>query len=170
MLPQHVVQFYGEDERELLEHARLFVMQGLDKHEAVIVITNPLRREAMFDGLDLSHTPRLTVVDSTAMRRQLYDGGRLRAENFHRHVGRLIRRVADRSRSRGVRVYGDMVDELWSLGKREDAIELERFWNDLQAQVPFTLYCAYHMSAQDLESDAVSPVLREHSARVPAFS
>ena len=168
MLSEHVVQFYGQNERELLQHVRLFISQGLARHEAVLVITNARRRDALFEGLDLAQTPDLTAVESTSLRDRLYQDGPINAERFEAHVGSLIRRLSARARSRGLRVYGDMVGELWNSGRRQDAIEIERYWNDLQAQVPFTLYCAYFIEAQDIGTDAVAPVLLEHSALVPA--
>lgn len=169
MLSEHVVQFYGKNERDLLHRVRLFISEGLARHEAVLVITSARRTDDLFERLNLSETPGLTVVDATVLCDRLYQDGRISAERFEAQVGSLVRRLSARARSRGLRVYGDMVDELWNSGRRDDAIDLERYWNDLQAQVPFTLYCAYHIEPQDVGTDVVAPLLHEHSSLVPAL-
>ena len=44
---------------------------------------------------------------------------------------------------RPVRAFGEMVALLWEAGDVLAAIDLETAWNELAAQVPFSLYCAY---------------------------
>jgi anti-sigma regulatory factor (Ser/Thr protein kinase) len=52
-----------------------------------------------------------------------------------------------------VRVFGEMVALLWDDGNVTAALELETMWNELRAQYPFTLYCAYPMSTLDGDAD-----------------
>src|SRR5579864_519066 len=144
MVPCHLVQFYDND-TDLLQSVRRFITEGLQKHESVIVVTNAQRRDAFFAGLDLSHSPGLIAVDSHSVLSRIMVDGRVDAASFHDVVGALVRGVAARARSRGMRVYGDMVDDLWNSGKPQEAVDLERYWNDLQAQIPFSLYCAYRI-------------------------
>jgi hypothetical protein len=49
---------------------------------------------------------------------------------------------------------------------------LERYWNDLQAQLPFDLYCAYDIDvfSEEFRADTISPVISQHSQVVQAGS
>jgi hypothetical protein len=51
-----------------------------------------------------------------------------------------------------VRAYGEMVDVLWQGGRRDAAIRLEEFWNNLAQLQTFSLLCAYHMDNLDADS------------------
>jgi anti-sigma regulatory factor (Ser/Thr protein kinase) len=44
---------------------------------------------------------------------------------------------------RAVRAYGEMVALLWDAGNVLAALELERLWNALRHEVPFSLLCTY---------------------------
>jgi len=52
-----------------------------------------------------------------------------------------VRRLASRTRS--LRVYGEVVDLLAERGELDAALRLEALWNDLIAQVPMALLCGY---------------------------
>ena len=41
------------------------------------------------------------------------------------------------------RVFGEMVSLLWDASLTDAAIEVEAMWNELGAQYPFSLLCAY---------------------------
>ena len=58
-----------------------------------------------------------------------------------------------------------MVGLLWNDGDVAAAIELESMWNDLSRLLPFTLYCAYQMSAMETTGNlaATKQVCDEHS-------
>lgn len=167
MSSQHVVQFYSADENALIQSVGRYVIEGLDDHKSIVLVTNRARQDALFALLD-RFSPDLVVMDSERILDQLYDGGALSARRFDQVIGRTLRDVVSRSRSQGVRVYGDIVDTLWRLRRLDDALELERFWNDLQAQLPFDLYCAYGIDlSADSDAEAIASMLREHTAVVP---
>jgi hypothetical protein len=48
-----------------------------------------------------------------------------------------------------VRVFGELVPELWSAGRTQDAVRLERLWNSLIAAAPVSLHCAIPQSMLD---------------------
>src|SRR6185369_562599 len=52
-----------------------------------------------------------------------------------------------------VRAFGEMVALLWADGRREAALELEALWNELGANLSFSLLCAYPISAFDTYAD-----------------
>jgi hypothetical protein len=56
-------------------------------------------------------------------------------------IGQLIRQATGTGRR--VRVFGEIVALLWDAGQVTAAIELERLWNELGRQYPFSLFCAY---------------------------
>lgn len=48
----------------------------------------------------------------------------------------------------GTRGYGEMVNILWHQGNAKGAIALEDFWNRLQQDYDFSLFCCYTMDAR----------------------
>ena len=173
MSHRHLVQFYGADQNALVREVATYIAEGVDAGEAVIVVTNRERRDAFFRELDHlrgeavpgSEDARLVVLDSGTTLESLYVQGSLNANRFDEVVGNAVRKIASRSRSHRVRAYGDIVDTLWHRPDRAGAIELERYWNDLQAQVPFDLYCGYAIDVfgDEFEAAEIAPVLSEHS-------
>ena len=167
----HVVEFYGADRDALVQHIGRYAAEGLQAGEAVIIIANRGLHDAIFaivDRLRAEDEPdtggRLCVLDSEKMLGELYAGGRLSADRFDEVVGGLLRGIILQSHSYRMRVFGDMVGILWQRGNRRDAIELERYWNDFQARLPFDLYCGYRVDASDKEqAAAISPIVSEHS-------
>ena len=65
-----------------------------------------------------------------------------------------------------------MVALLWQEGQRGAAIQLERLWNDLAHQLPFSLLCAYPLAGfrDEADSEVFLTVCREHSQVTPAES
>jgi hypothetical protein len=63
-------------------------------------------------------------------------------------------------------VFGEMVALLWDFGQVNAAIEVEAMWNELAAQYPFSLLCAYPADAvgDDQHQDALTEVCRVHAA------
>ena len=71
-----------------------------------------------------------------------------------------------------MRVYGEMVALLWEDGNVTGAIELERMWNGLGAEVPFSLFCAYptHLMSGPDDADDFAEVCHLHSGVVAGAS
>ena len=168
MVPQHVVQFY-DDEAALIQSVSRYVTDGLDARKSVVLVTSRERQDALFSLLD-QHSGDLVVLDSERTLGELFEGGKFSARRFDAVIGKVMRGAVSRSRSHGVRAYGDMVDVLWGCGCLNDALELERSWNDLQAQLPFDLYCAYNVDLFDeFDPEAVASMLCSHSSVVPNY-
>ncbi len=165
MASQHVVQFY-DDEDALVKSVSHYIAQGLDEGQSVVIVTDRRRQDALFAQLD-QPLGDLVVLDSERTLDALYSGDRLSASRFDAVVGKALREAVARSRSHGVRAYGDMVDRLWQRGRLDDALELERYWNDLQVQLPFDLYCAYNVDLfVDFDPDAIASMLCTHTSVV----
>lgn len=155
MASHHVVQFYDRDDSALVQSVGRYVHEGLQAREFVVLITNRQRQDEVFsvligsyDDPALIEDSHLVVMDAERTLEALLVNGSVSAARFDGVVGGALRDVFQRSHSQGVRAFGDMVDILWQRAERENAIELERCWNDLQAQIPFDLYCAYNVDRE----------------------
>ena len=66
-------------------------------------------------------------------------------QRFHSNVGLLIRQAA--ARGQPVRIFGEMVAVLATMGRMDAAIRLEELWNELSRQEDFALFCGYPAAA-----------------------
>jgi hypothetical protein len=84
------------------------------------------------------------------------------AARFEATMGELVSRAAQGPRE--LRIYGEMVAVLWDQGNVAAAIALEDLWNDLATRHPFSLFCAYPVSAFDTEkTEQFRKVCGQHS-------
>lgn len=177
MPSQHIVHFFEADELSLLHHLGRYVAEGLEAGEPVVVLTERRRRERLLSELHrLGAEPdigkedgRLVMLDSEQLLSKFEHAGRVDAERFNAIVGRTMREVISRSRSRRVRAYGDLVGLLWQQGRHAAAVELERNWNALQAELPFDLFCGYPIDlfGYDFHPSKIGPLICQHSRVLP---
>ena len=82
---------------------------------------------------------------------------------FWQALSPLLRQAAKTGQP--VRIFGEMVALLWDAGLVDAAIEVEAMWNELGAQYPFSLLCAY--PAQPVacahQLDALTEVCHAHT-------
>jgi hypothetical protein len=90
--------------------------------------------------------------------------GEVDPEGFRDVVGSVVRDAA--ATGREIKAYGEMVALLWEAGHVLGAIELEKLWNRLAAELRFSLFCAYHIQsvAGEEHADALHEVCRLHTA------
>jgi MEDS: MEthanogen/methylotroph, DcmR Sensory domain/Histidine kinase-like ATPase domain len=144
----HVVQFYEHD-TELVGAVGPYLLAGVRAEEVTIVIATEAHRRALAaaleaDGIDLAAAAAgktFFSLDAARMLTAFMAAGQIDPDAFHEVIGGLMRRAA--ASGRAVRAYGEMVTLLWEAGDVLAAIELERLWNDLARQVPFSLFCSY---------------------------
>jgi anti-sigma regulatory factor (Ser/Thr protein kinase) len=173
---EHLVHFYASV-ADLSERVGPFLADALRGGGTAVAIVTPEHRAA-FDrelaaaGLDPAGAAaggRLLWLDAATTVGSLLVDGRIDAVAFEREIGTLMR--ATTARSRGpVRAYGEMVALLWQAGDVSGAIELERAWNGLMHDVPFSLLCGYAsaaVAAPELDA-ALAEVCRLHAAVTPA--
>jgi anti-sigma regulatory factor (Ser/Thr protein kinase) len=166
----HVVQFYAHDQ-ELVESVGGYLIDALQAGGvALIVATAPHRAEFESQiaaaGVELSSARAagaLVSLDARDTMERFLAAGRPDPGRFHAVVGDLVRRATETGRP--VHVYGEMVDLLWHAGHVNAAIELERLWNDLGRELPFSLFCAYRTES-GCADDSFGEVCRLHSAVV----
>jgi anti-sigma regulatory factor (Ser/Thr protein kinase) len=92
------------------------------------------------------------------------DRGQVDHEAFRRVVGSILRRAA--ATGRAVCAYGEMVALLWESGDVLTAIELEKAWNHLANELPFTLVCGYRSESVEgnEHADSLHEVCRLHTS------
>lgn len=159
----HAIHFY-QDDADLVQTVGTHLAGALADHTvAVVIATEPHARAfarvltAAGVGVESAlESGALTLIDAPATLAKLVVENEVDAEAFDRELGTMLR-AAGRGGS-AVRVYGEMAELLWQGGDVTAAIELERLWNGLIAELQFSLLCAY-------QTAAVAAPQHEHSLR-----
>ncbi len=165
------MQFYDRDD-ELVAGVGAYLTGAAQEGAVCLVIATHAHHAAFVDHLHANgiapEEGSLVLIDAVDTLARLMPGGRLDRNAFFAVIGGLVRDAA--ATGRPVRAYGEMVALLWEAGDVLAAIDLEGYWNDLAAELPFSLYCAYHSDsvAGDARADALREVCRLHAAVVPA--
>lgn len=176
----HVVQLY-RDEGELARGVTPYLADAIESGGVALVVATHSHCAAMEAwlagrGLDTAAARlagALVVLDAAAVLRRLSAGGVVDPARFGAEIGSRIRQavsLASQPAGTGgpVRVYGEMVAELWQAGHVNAALELEELWNALSRAVPFSLYCAYPWQSVEGAGRraALTQVRRLHEAEV----
>ncbi len=169
----HTVQFYGRDD-DLIDNVATYLVDAIEAGEVAVVIGRPAHSFAfearlVAAGIDITAARAggdLLVLDAEETMRRFLVADRPDPDGFQSVIGEVIQRAARPGRM--VRVYGEMVALLWEAGHVNAAIELETLWNELDRQLPFSLFCAYSMQSVVGEEhlDAFAEVCRLHSTVV----
>ncbi len=167
----HLVLFYARDQ-ELTETAGGHLLGALRDGGAAIVVGTWEHRLALarylvragvdvaaarsagsYCELDASDTIDAVVTDAHAD-----------PASFWTAITPVIRRAA--LAGQPVRIFGEMVAVLWDDGQVGAASEVEAMWNELSAQFPFSLLCAYPVASVSGpgQFDLLTEVCRAHSA------
>jgi len=169
---RHWVQFF-DDSQSLSETVASFLRDGLDHGATLLIVETKAHWQATARLLARRRVPieaaaqsgQLTVLDAFDAMALVGGPDELSAERFDRSIGALVRQLASRSRS--LRVYGEVVDLLAERGDFDAALRLESLWNALIAQVPMALLCGYSARLfSDLgRSEDFQRICGEHSHR-----
>ena len=135
----HRVQMYdGED--ALARSVARFVQEGLSLDEPAVVVSSAGRRAAFSLALrDMGRDPddpRITFLDAPATLETVSADGEPDAERFEAVVGGALDVASRGGAIPRLRVYGDMVDVLWKLGRFESALRLESLEQLLRLDFP----------------------------------
>ena len=165
----HAVQLFDADASRARAVAS-FVREGLQSRERVVVVMRAqawtlaavslANDVALSDAIDAG---RLTVLDADATLERLMRDGALDPVVFAEMVGPLV--AAEVPGTRGLRIYGEMVDLLAAGGDFAAAQQLESLWNDLRSRTPFKLFCGYssmHFPGSD-GREALRAIRRLHT-------
>lgn len=168
----HLVKFY-EDDVALTREAGAYLMQGLQKGEALILVATPDHRDLLLSDLEaagadpdmLMAEKRLRVLDAKEILDRLILNGDVDPDRFRTVVGGVVDETLNAAGASRVRAYGEMVDLLWDQGELFTALRLEAQWEDLIRMRPITLLCGYRMNLLGVgrESAAMESVCDMHS-------
>jgi anti-sigma regulatory factor (Ser/Thr protein kinase) len=165
---EHGVRFY-ETDAELIGVVASYVRETLVSGGVAVVAATPahvLAVEAALgsEGIDvggLRSAGVLITLDATAAAERLAAGPSVDRTVFERIIGDPVRRAVRTGRA--VRVFGEIVAELWDADRVIAAIELERLWNEFRDQAPFSLLCAYPGHVTSGPAADVEAMCAEHS-------
>jgi hypothetical protein len=169
----HVVAFYGDD-GDLAGQVSDYLLGAIRGGGTGLVIATPAHRLAIEDclvcsGIDVPGARAAgsyVSLDAEETLRRFLVGGWPSPAGFWQVISPLARGAV--AAGGPVRVFGEMVALLWDAGLAGAAIELEALWNELAAQYPFSLFCAYpeRSVTEDHLQDALAEVCRLHAAVV----
>lgn len=166
----HSVQFY-DDEDHLADVVATFLVEGLARGEAGIVIATEAHRRKFVAGCAargvdvdaLRASGRFLLLDAEDTLARFMVDGAPDPRRFRDVVDAAITLVTGGDASVPIRAYGEMVDVLWRAGSSNAAIELEELWNDAQRERSFQLLCAYVMASFYKEQGGLQRVCAAHS-------
>ena len=167
----HLVVFYRHD-RDLTEIAAEYLLGALRDGGAAIVVGTwehrlALGRHLVRAGVDLAAARSAGTyfdLDAGDTIEAFVADARADPASFWAAITPVIRRAAQAGQP--VRIFGEMVAVLWDNGQLGTAIEVEAMWNELSAQFPFSLLCAYPVASVTGagQFDLLAEVCRAHSA------
>jgi hypothetical protein len=175
----HAVQFY-EDDGFLLDRVAEYCYPVLAAGGAAVILALKMHRDGVAQrlkarGLDVTKLvaeDRLIRLDARELKEAICRNGSVDQSRFVELAGGAIRRAATarNGRRRQVAVFGELVAVLWQEGKRDAAIQLEGYWNDLQQKLSFSLLCAYPMSlfSRRGHAEGLEYVCATHAQVIPA--
>jgi MEDS: MEthanogen/methylotroph, DcmR Sensory domain len=168
---RHAVLFYRET-GELAGQVSAYLLEAIRAGGAAIAIATPAHRAAIAGelaraGADVAADEaagRYVALDAFETMNQFMVADWPNAANFWLSISPLVRNAAETGKP--VCAFGEMVALLWGFGQVNAAIEVEAMWNELAAQYPFSLLCAYPAKSVggDQHQDALAEVYGVHTA------
>jgi hypothetical protein len=163
----HSVKIY-EDDGELIKSLGALVATSLSFGDSALIVATPehhaeLARELAACGIPLDECAqegRYIALDAEEVMNSLMRDGYPDRNLFDQNFCSVLSSARDRARNknRGLTIYGECVALLWKEGRKDAALELERFWQDVFQDDPtFHLHCAYPRAvfADDSEIQSV---------------
>jgi MEDS: MEthanogen/methylotroph, DcmR Sensory domain len=167
----HVAVFY-QSEDELADQVADYLLGAMRRDGMAIVVAAPghrqaIRRKLVSAGVDIAlakeHAFYVELDAAETMTRFMVNGWADPA-SFWRAITPLLKAAARHGRP--VRIFVEMVALLWHQGLVSAGVDVEALWNELGAQYPFELLCAYPEAVlgDDANADAIAQVCAAHEA------
>jgi hypothetical protein len=167
----HLLQLFDTSE-SLAEEVSAFLTVPEAAGQRLLVVATAKHWELIAAGLRLrGFNPddeiaagRLVVEDAHGLLAQLMRRGKPMRALFDQTIRAVVARLATTSPG-GLRIYGEMVEVLARDRNCEAAEALEKLWNELGRDYPFTLLCGYaaaHFASPDAGS-ALAAIRDQHS-------
>jgi hypothetical protein len=167
----HTVLFY-RDPAELSGQVSTYLLEAVAAGGVAVVIATREHRDAIAAAMARAGTDvaaaqadgRYIALDASETMDQFMVADWPSAASFWQAISPVIRKVAQHGGP--VHLFGEMVALLWDFGQVNAAIEVEAMWNELAAQYPLSLFCAYPADSVGGEAhqDALAELCRLHSS------
>lgn len=172
----HAVRFYPDD-RSLCGMAAEFLRDGLMAGEPAVIVATPSHCEGIVRALDvppldvneLRRTGEMVLLDAAETLAAIVENGEPDVFRFKAILTEALDTACGERRDRCVRIYGEMVDLLWTQNMREAAIRLETLWNELATTRHFSLLCGYSTGHSN-DYSQVRAVCEKHTHVISADS
>jgi hypothetical protein len=168
---QHLVQFYEEDSA-FLDVLEGFVVGGIRRGEAVILIATPAHRESLDQRLAQQGIvpgtlgDQYIVLDAEETLSHFMRDGWPDDAQFRACIDAIIARA--RAYGRPVRAFGEMVAVLWARGDCGATVRLEHLWHQLCQEQTFSLLCAYPKAGFTANFEqSMHEICAAHSSVIP---
>ena len=170
----HAVCFY-EDGPSLARAVAPFIGEGLMVNQAAVIVATAshgasIRAELTAMGVNSQEQidqGGLLMVDADEVLNRLMVDGQPDPERFANTINPIVDKVAG-SGKRLVRIYGEMVDVLWSSGREDAALSLEILWHQLIAGRKCSLLCGY--SSGVCQGEGFNTICDRHTHVVPTHA
>jgi CheY-like chemotaxis protein len=170
----HAVCFY-DDSPSLVRTVSRFIGEGLAASQAAVIVATAshaasIRAQLTADGAGSRgrfEPGELLIFDADEVLNRLMVDDRLNADRFDDTISPIVDKAAGTNR-RLVRIYGEMVNVLWSSGRKDPAFSLEILWHQLIAERKCSLLCGY--SSGVCHGDGFKTICDRHSHVVPAHT
>jgi hypothetical protein len=171
------VQLYQADHSALSRNVGLYIWNGLERGDGVLIIAGPEHSSDFRCSVrDLGGDPetaigekRLAFFDAATTLARFMVNGEPDWDLFERAIGEAVRQV-QATEFAHMRAYGEMVGILWNARQYSAAIRLEQFWNKLLSRWSFSLYCSYAIDifGTDFDPNLLDGLLSTHTHLLPA--
>jgi MEDS: MEthanogen/methylotroph, DcmR Sensory domain len=160
---RHEILFCG-DEETLLHGLTQFIAGALSAGNAAIVWATESHREAIVWRL------RVQGVDvDAAFRQGIYIGSDVSERADRMQLLQVIRRLSEAASKAGqkhprVAICGERAGRLWAEGRVDEALRLERLWNELAKSHDLDILCSYPLPCGPEDDGALQSISAEHTA------
>ena len=168
----HAVCFY-DDSPSLARTVARFIGEGLAASQAAVIVATASHSASVRDqltaiGVDSQERieqGELRMLDADEVLNRLMVGNRPDPECFEDTIDPIVDKIAG-NRKRLVRIYGEMVNVLWSRGREDTALWLESLWHQLIARRKCSLLCGY--ASGICQGEEFNTISARHSHVMPA--
>lgn len=166
----HVAAFH-ESDKDLADQVYGHLFGSAQKGTAILIASAEHRRlitdRMARAGIDVSAARAqgsFVALDENGVLAAFMVAGWPDPAAFWQLMSPVLKRAE--ARPGGVRVFCEMVKQLWDAGQTGAAVDVEALWNELARQYSFSLLCVYPTDSVAAAEDAddLSQLLAAHSA------
>ena len=164
----HLAQFYS-DKALLLPNVCMFLRPAFESGGGMMIVARPDTCTSLMDQLkaqglntaDALASGQLLVLDAQTVLNSIMINEVPDHARFSQIVGEMMASMQERFPQ--VRVYGEVLDLLWQMDQRTEALKLARAWTGLGHKHKFSIFCGYQISHPQLECSSFNGVCCSYS-------